>query len=129
MNLKVCVVSVVLILSGCSPSEDGTIPKSEVAMAIIGQQEASELLLEAIDSYRDRPFQELVLEVGIGDDYYMISEGDDGSKENYSISIENEWYTEALDKLLITATIYGPSPKEGGVVPELQSESVVVERY
>lgn len=129
MNLKICAVSVVLVLSGCSPSEDTNKTKSEMAMAIIGQQEASELLLDAIDNYRDRPFQELVLEVGIGDDYYMISEGDDGSKESYSISIENEWYTEAQDKLLIKATIYGPSPKEGGVVPELQSESVVVERY
>lgn len=98
-------------------------------MAIIGKNEASELLLEAIDNYKARSFQELVSEIGIGDDYYMVSEGDDGSKEGYSISIENEWHGESQDQLILTATIFGPSPKEGGIVPEFHRESMVVDRY
>ncbi len=114
-------------LFGCSPADVEETRQAEKSVTVLGKIEASEILLDVIDNYKKRPFQALVSEIGIGDDYYMIAEGEDGSKQGYSISIENEWHNQSTGQLLITATIYGPSPKEGGVVPELHRESLVVE--
>ena len=117
------------IMFGCTPTDVEETKQAEKSMTILGKKEASEILLDAIDNYKVRTFQTLVSEIGIGDDYYMIAEDEDGSKEGYSISIENEWHNQSAGQLVITATVYGPSPKEGGVVPMLHRESLVVEKY
>ena len=127
MNCGVYLLLFAFCLIGCSPADVEETKQAEKSMTVLGKKEASEILLDAIDNYNTRSFQTLVGEIGIGDDYYMIAEGEDGSKQGYSISIENEWHNQSVGQLLITATIYGPLPKEGGVVPELHRESLVVE--
>jgi len=97
-------------------------------MAVMDKEAASEFLVHTLETYKEYPFNELVNDIGIGDDFYVVSEGDDGSKHGYSVSVEFEWENEARNSLVLTATIYGPNPKEGGVVPELQKESIVVQR-
>jgi hypothetical protein len=117
------------ILLGCTPAAVEEATQSEKPMTLLGKKEASEILLDAIDNYRNRSFQTLVGEIGIGDDYFIIVTGEDGVNESYSILIENEWHNQSMGQLLVQATIFGPSPKEGGAVPELHRESLIVESY
>lgn len=129
MNFSNLVMLAVLALSGCAPSDEAEQLPAEKPMAIIGKQEASELLLDELNYYKDSPFDELANEVGFGEFYEIVAEGDDGSKERYSVSIEYQWVEESQNRLMLTATIYGPAPVEAGIVPELHSESIVLERY
>ena len=117
------------LLIGCSQGREES--QSEVNhsnMAKMDKGVASEFLIQTLESYREDPFEELVNDVGVGDNYYVVSEGNDGSEEGYSVSIEIEWQSEERNSLILTATMFGPGPEGGGLVPELQKESIIIKR-
>jgi len=95
-------------------------------MASMNEDSASEYLLQTLESYREIGYEELVSDVGIGDHYSVVSEGVDGSREGYLVSIEIEWETGAKDSLVLAATLSGPSSDGGGVLPELQRENIII---
>lgn len=89
---------------------------------------ASEYLIHTLETYREYDFNELAADVGIGDDFYVVSEGDDGSKESYSVSVDFEWETTERNSIVLTGTLFGPSPQGDGVLPEIQNERIVISR-
>lgn len=117
-----------ILLIGCTQDiEETQLAVKQSNKATMDKDVAREFLMQTLESYKEVPFEELANDVGIGDSFYVVAKGNDGSEEGYSVSIDIEWSPMTKSSLVLTATVFGPGPEGGGVLPELQRESIVIE--
>jgi len=98
-------------------------PKAEELMS---STEASELLLNALDIYRNIPYNELVNEVGGGDSHYLRSESPEASNISYNVETEINWENANKNSLLIKATLYAANSSGPSIVAIVQEESMII---
>lgn len=129
LNFRYIILVLLFSLSGCSKeTEDRPSVPSDEINGLMNKEAASEFLIHTLEAYREYDFNEIAADIGIGDNFEVLSEGDDGSRESYSVSVNFEWETTDRNSIVLTGTLFGPSPQGNGVLPEMRNESIVIRR-